>query len=308
MHARETHAVTGAFGFSGKYIAQNLLAKGLRVITLTNSRPRRDPFGGSVPAHPLCFDRPDRLAAALKGVTVLYNTYWVRFNMNGFSFAKAVRNSRALFRAAERSGIRKIVHTSITNPDPRSSLEYFRGKAQVEAALQRSGMTHTILRPALFFGPEGILINNIAWMLRNFPVFAVFGDGNYRLRPIFVEDYASLAVAAAEKSKSEIVDAVGPETFRFKELVRTLGEIIGKRRPVISVSPLVGLLAGRIIGSVVRDVVITRDEIKGLMAERLYVDSPSTGETRLTRWARRRADTLGQRYQSELARRRSKIQ
>lgn len=308
MAAHETHAVTGAFGFSGKYIARHLLAKGIRVITLTNSSGTPHPFGAAVPAYPLCFQHPDRLAESLRGVRVLYNTYWVRFNMNGFSFAQAVRNSQILFRAAVRSGVQKIVHTSITNADPNSRLGYFRGKARVEAALQHCGTAHTILRPALFFGREGILINNIAWMLRKFPVFAVFGDGNYRLRPIFVDDFAALAVASADHPDNEIIDAVGPETFRFKDLVRTLGRTIGQTRPVISVPPSVGLLAGQMIGAAVKDVVITRDEIRGLMQERLYVDSPTTGQTKLTRWARARAGILGDRYQSELARRRNNAQ
>ncbi len=179
------HAVTGAFGYSGKYIARRLLAAGRRVITLTNSTDRANEFGGQTRAFPFHFDRPDELAASLAGVEVLYNTYWVRFNHKLFRHADAVRNTLILFDAAQRAGVRRIVHVSITNPAEDSPLEYFRGKARLERALIESGLSYAILRPTVLFGAEDILINNIAWLLRRLPVFGVFGDGSYRLQPIY---------------------------------------------------------------------------------------------------------------------------
>ena len=71
------HAVTGAFGYSGKYIAQRLLDQGQTVITLTNSLSRSNPFGNRIEAFPFRFDQPDLLADQLTGVSVFYNTYWV---------------------------------------------------------------------------------------------------------------------------------------------------------------------------------------------------------------------------------------
>ena len=197
MSSTPLHAVTGAFGYSGKYIARRLLDGGQRVITLTNSPDRANPFGGQVPAYPFNFDRPDELARALEGVEVLYNTYWVRFNHPLFTHADAVRNTLILFDAAKRAGVRRIVHVSITNPSEDSPLEYFRGKARLERGLQESGLSYAILRPTVLFGKEDILINNIAWALRHLPVFGVFGDGSYRLQPIYVDDLAELCVAAA---------------------------------------------------------------------------------------------------------------
>jgi len=302
--SQHIHIVTGAFGFTGKYTAARLIARGLKVRTITNSFDRPDPFDGKVKAFPYHFDEPDKLVKSLEGGEVLYNTYWVRFNYRTFSFASALRNSIILFESAKRAGVRRIVHTSITNPSKDSPYEYFRGKAKVEQALGESGIPHAILRPALFFGTEGILINNIAWMLRRFPLFGVFGDGTYRLRPIYVDDFAKLAVEAGERSENEIVDAVGPETFTFRGLVEELAKIIGRKRQVISVPPLIGYLGARVLGEIVNDVVVTRDKIHGLMDELLYVDSPSQGETKLTSWAQKHAHTLGRTYQSELRLRR----
>ena len=306
MSTSEIHAVTGAFGFSGRYIAQRLLNAGYGVVTLTNSLHRPNPFGDKIKVYPLAFDRPDQLVKALQGITVLYNTYYVRFNYRGhvtFTYAAAVENTAKLFGAAKKAGVKRIVHISITNPSENSKFEYFRCKARIERLLIDSGLSYSILRPAVLFGEEGILINNIAWLLRRFPVFGVFGDGNYRLQPIHVDDLAMLAVEQGKLDQDTVIDAIGPETFTYRGLVEEIGRIIGKPRPIISIPPLTGFLAGYLLGKIVHDKLIIRDEIDGLMAELLYVDSPPAGKTKLTDWARKNSATLGVDYASELARR-----
>lgn len=300
------HAVTGAFGYSGKYIAKRLLDRGHEVITLSNSVNRANPFDGRVKPYPFNFDNPEELAQSLQGVSTLYNTYWVRFNHKMFQHADAVKNTMILFEAAKAANIQRIVHVSITNPSEDSPLEYFSGKARLERALIDSGISHAILRPAVLFGKEDILINNIAWTLRRLPVFGVFGNGEYRLQPIHVDDLASLAVEQGAKLDNVIIDAIGSETFTYRELVRIIGKIIGKNRPIISVSPAVGFLAGWILGKCVGDVMITREEIRGLVADLLYVDSPPVRKTKLTDWIGEQADSLGRHYTSELARRRDR--
>lgn len=297
------HVVTGAFGYTGKAIAQALLTNGNKVRTLTNTRPERDPFAGAVEALPLAFDRAEQLTASLAGVKVLYNTYWVRFNHRRFSHQEAVTNTKRLFDAAKAAGVERIVHVSITNPSLDSPFEYFRGKAELEAYLAQLGIPYTILRPAVFFGNEDILINNIAWVLRTFPVFGVFGDGAYGIQPIHVNDFAELSVAAGSRTGDEVIDAVGPESFTFRQLVASLSQIIGCPRPIVGIPPWLGLLTGSIMGVAKHDVVITREEIGGLMAGLLAVDSPPVGRTKLTDWATEHRTTLGVRYANELSRR-----
>ena len=303
MTNSQLHIVTGAFGYSGKYIAAQLLDAGRRVRTLTNSIHRDNPFGSRVEVHPFNFDNPDALTESLRGASVLYITYWVRFNHKLFKHADAVANTLKLFDAAKRAGVERIVHTSITNPSQDSPLEYFSGKARLERALVESGMAYAILRPTVIFGKEDVLINNIAWTLRRLPIFGVFGDGKYRLQPIYVEDFAKLAVEQGASRENKIIDAIGPETFSYRDLVQTIGSIIGASRPIISVPPSIGYLAGWLIGKLVGDVTITRDEIEGLMQDLLYTQAPPAGETRLTDWTRQHKDELGKRYASELARR-----
>jgi len=301
----EIHAVTGAFGYSGRYIARRLLRAGKTVRTLTNSPDRTDEFQKQLQVFPFSFDNPERLAEALDGVSVLYNTYWVRFNHRNFKHSIAVENTQKLFTAAKKAGIKRIVHTSITNPQLDSPLEYFSGKAVLEQALIESGIAYTILRPTVLFGEEDILINNIAWMLRHFPVFGVFGDGQYKLQPIYVDDFASLAVQGGMSLENAIINAIGPETFSYRELVATMAQTIrGKKFPIVSIPDWLGLLIGNIIGCLTGDVVITKAEIEGLKSNLLYVDTPSTGTTRLTDWLQEHRDTIGTRYACELSRRR----
>jgi NADH dehydrogenase len=303
---RELHVVTGAFGYSGRYITERLLRSGKRVRTLTNSPDREHPFGDRVEVHPLQFDFPERLAQSLEGARVLYNTYWVRFNYGDFSFADAVENTRTLFAAARRAGVSRVVHVSITNPSEDSPLEYFRGKAVLERELRESGLSYAILRPAVLFGGEDILINNIAWVLRRLPVFGVFGSGDYRLQPIHVHDFADLAVAEGAERADRTIDAIGPETFTYRELVRELAQTLGVRRAIVSLPPRLGYATGWLVGKAMGDVIITRDEIEGLMQGLLATDSAPAGQTRLTVWARDNADTLGRRYATELGRRRNR--
>ncbi len=300
------HAVTGAYGYSGRYVAERLLAQGCDVITLTNSLHRESALRDRLRAFPLSFDDPERLAQSLTGVEVLYNTYWVRFNDRHFTHADAVENTRRLFAAAQRAGVKRIVHVSITNPREGCGLEYFEGKARLERELLASGVPCSILRPTVLFGQEDILINNIAWALRRFPVFALFGDGSYRLQPIYVDELARFAVEEGQQGGNRAVNAIGPETFTFRELVQKIGAAIGVRPLLVSVPPRIAYGCGKLIGWAMHDRFITWEEVRGLMAGYLCVETPANGKVALTAWMTEHADTLGRRYASELRRRRDR--
>ena len=227
--------VTGAFGYSGAAIARELQAAGRRVRTLTGHPSRATSEGGSIEVRPLDFTDPVALAQSMRGAGTLYNTYWVRFAHGDVDHPLAVTRSRALFQAAAAAGVRRIVHVSITNPSADSPYPYFRGKAAVEQALRDLGVSHAVLRPAILFGGDGVLINNIAWLLRRLPVFAVGGTGEYRIRPIHVDDLARLAVRAGNAAATEVIDAVGPERPSFLALVQTIKAAVGSRSQVIRV-------------------------------------------------------------------------
>ena len=303
METTEVNVVTGAFSHTGKYIAQRLLSMGERVRTLTGRPDHENPFGGQVEAFPFNFDKPGELTDSLRGATTLYNTYWVRFPHGQVTFDRAVENSKTLITAAEEAGIRRIVHISITNPSEESPFPYFRGKALVEKIITQSKLSYAIIRPTVIFGMEGILINNIAWLLRKFPVFTIFGLGDYGIQPVFVEDVAEIAVSVGHKDDSTVIDAAGPEIFTYDELVRLIANKINSRTRIIHVGSWLALFLVRLIGFMVRDIVITRDEIEGLMSNLLVSQGKPTAPTRFSVWLGQNADKIGKRYISGIERR-----
>jgi uncharacterized protein YbjT (DUF2867 family) len=298
----ETVVITGAFSYTGKYATRLLLQHGYTVRTLTNHPERNDPLARQVEAFSYNFDHPERLRDALRGASTLINTYWVRFPRKGLTFEKAVANSITLFKAAKDAGISRIVHVSIANPSLDSPLGYYSGKARVEEAVAASGLSYCILRPTVIFGKEDVLINNIAWFVRRFPVFAIPGSGKYEIRPIYVEDMAALLVDAVTRRDNAVVEAVGPETFSFEELVKLIAGYAGRRVHVAHVTMFLAYISTSLAGWIVRDVVLTWQEYEGLMASLLAVAGPATGQTRLSDWLRENGDAVGRHYASEVAR------
>lgn len=298
----ETVVITGAFSYTGKYTTKLLLNRGYKVRTLTNHPGRENPFGDRVEVFPYAFDRTEHLTEALRGASTLINTYCVRSPRGKTTFETAVRNTRALIAAAKDAGVRRIVHVSIANPSLQSPLGYYRGKAQLEQAVIESGLSYALVRPTVIFGLEDILINNIAWFVRHFPVFAVPGDGRHGVRPIYVEDMARLMVEAVGQEENAVFDAVGPETFTFEELVRLIAAKVGRPVRIVHVPAHVAYLCTRLAGLMMHDVVLTWQEYKGLMSNLLAPEGPATGETRLSQWLPENREQIGRRYASEVAR------
>ena len=296
------NVVTGAFGFIGRYIARQLLESGEAVKTITTHLDKPNPFVAVVEALPYNFDRPDELTASLRGATTLYNTYWVRFEYGRTTFQQAILNTFALFECAKRAGVERIIHISVTNASLESHLPYYHGKALQEKALIESGLSYVIVRPTLVFGKEDILVNNIAWLIRKFPVFPIFGSGKYRLQPVYVGDLAAIAVAYARDSRSTVLDALGPESFTFEEFVKLVAVKIKPGVKLVHLPPAIGIALGHVIGLAVRDVILTKDELRGLMDGMLTSGQDPNGPTRFTEWLEVNKEEVGSSYSSELRR------
>jgi uncharacterized protein YbjT (DUF2867 family) len=302
-----TVAITGAFSYTGKYATRILLSRGHQIRTLTYHPERTNPFAEKVKVFPYDFDRSDQLRRSLEGASTLINTYWVRFPRGESTFESAVRNSRTLIAAAKEAGVQRIVHVSIANPSLESPLEYYKGKAQVEQAVIESGLAYAILRPTVIFGTEDILINNIAWFVRNLPVFGIPGDGHYAIRPIYVEDMARLLADSVEPQGNAVRDAVGPESFSFEELVRLVAGHLGRTVRLVHVPMSMAYVATLLAGWLVRDVVLTWQEYQGLMSNLLASEAPSSGQTQLSQWLAENREQVGRNYASEVARHYAKV-
>jgi NADH dehydrogenase len=295
--------VTGAFSYSGSHIARRLLESGRGVRTLTFHPDRAHPLRASVETYVYRFDDPTALTRSLEGVSTLYNTFWVRFDHGRTSFASTIEQSRMLFYAARSAGVRRIVHVSIANPSIDSPLPYFRGKALVEYALAQAGVPHSIVRPTWVFGGErDVLANNIAWILRRMPVFALPGSGAYAVQPVHVEDLARICIDAAQYTSDVVLDAAGPETMPFAELVALVRSAVDARSPIIHAPPQLMAAAARALGLFVRDVVLTPEEIRGLMAGLLVSHDPPLGRIAFSNWLDEHRTSVGRSYANELDR------
>jgi NADH dehydrogenase len=293
--------VTGAFSYSGAAIARELQAAGRQVRTLTG-HPDRAKGDHAIEVRPLDFDDPVGLADSLRGATTLYNTYWVRFPHGPIDHEAAVANSRTLFYAALHAGVQRIVHISITHPSISSPYPYFRGKAEVERVLAEVGISYGVLRPAILFGGDGVLLNNIAWLLRRLPVFAVGGRGDYRIRPIHVDDLARLSVTLGAQRTTTVIDAVGPERPTFEELVRLIRHTVGSRAAVVHLPGAVMPVLSSALGLILRDVLLSREEYQAMAAGLADTLGDATGTVALSHWLAEHAETLGQRYANEIDR------
>jgi uncharacterized protein YbjT (DUF2867 family) len=301
--ATDLAVVTGAFSYSGYHITKKLLDNGTKVRTITGHPERPNPFEGEVRAHPLQFDNPTELTASLEGARALYNTYWIRFPFGDLTFERAVDNSITLFDCAKRAGVKKVVHISITNPSLDSPFPYFRGKAEVENALTESGLAYTIVRPTVLFGGRDVLINNIAWLLRSWPVFGIPGSGKFPMQPVHVDDQAELCVkAGASNGENEIFDAAGPETYTFEEIVVMIRHAIDSRAALIKVPVVVALNLSRAMSLLTGDLILTKDEMQGLIAGLIVSGEEPRGKTSFAKWLNENADSLGRSYASELQR------
>lgn len=294
-------AVTGGFSYSGAAIARALLTHGRRVRTLTG-HPERAPAGSDIDVRPLTFDDAERLRASLTGVDTLYNTYWVRFPHGTTTFEVAVENSRRLFAAAAEAGVRRVVHVSITHPATDSPYAYFRGKAAVERHLLGTGLPHAIVRPAILFGADGVLINNVAWMLRHLPVVAVGGRGTYRVRGIHVDDLARLCVELGAGDADTVADAVGPQSVTFRELIDCVRTAVGSKALVMPVPGWVMPPLTAALGLALRDTLLTSQEYKAMTGGLADSSAPSTGRIVFTDWVAEHGGQLGRHYANEISR------
>jgi NADH dehydrogenase len=292
--------VTGAFSYSGRFLTEGLLKDGRQVRTLTN-HPRPDLFADQVVVYPLQFEG-DLLAQALTGIDTVYNTYWVRFPYASLDFQIAVRNSGALIRSARVAGVRRFVHVSIANPSVESPHPYYRGKAAVEQDLTTSGLSYAIVRPTVIYGEGDVLMNNIAWFIRHLPIFGIPGSGRYRIQPVFVRDHVDLMRKLATIDDPIIVDSVGPDDYTFDELLRMMRSALHSRTALVKLPPPVVLLALRAFGALVRDVILTHNEVGALMDDLLVSHAAPTCPTRFDTWLGSHADELGHRFASEVER------
>lgn len=297
------YVVAGGTGFTGTYIVRNLISDDENRIVVLSSHPSRNhEFGRRIKVDPYNFDQYDEMVDSFKGADCFINTYWVRLNFKSSSFREAVRNSKKLVDACLEAGVKRMVHISVANPSHDYPYEYYRGKMEVEDYIDRSGLSYAILRPTLLFGDEEILVNNITWLIRKYGFFFIFGNGNYSVTPVFVDDVAKEAVRQSLLDENVTEDVVGPETYTFEEIVRFISQETGNRTTIYHLSPFFMAPVCRLLSLLRRDTVVTPEELKVVIDNKLYSDAIPLGETRFSAWVRENREKFGKEYHSEVER------
>ncbi len=273
--------ITGAFSFTGAAVARELSLRGWTIHTLTNRI--RPPGAEHITTAPLRFD-PTHIKHELAGADAFVNTYWVRLPVD----------------AASQAGVGRFVHVSVSNAKDNSNLGYYRGKAEVEAAVQCSNLSHAIVCPTLIVGPTDVLTNNIAWFLRRFPIFPMPAGGQYRLQPLTLADAGRIVADQVESSEIARVDAAGPQVMTFGDYVRTVAKACGVTRPLVGVPGPLALAALGFVQWILKDIVLTREELLGLEQEALLSRDAARGKESVGDWLMSNGQTLGRRYANDL--------
>jgi len=205
-----------------------------------------------------------------------------------------------LFQAAKKAGVKKVVHISVSNPSIQSTLPYFKGKAIVEQELMKIFPSYSIIRPTIIYSLEDVLISNIAWLLRKFPIFPIFGDGKYSVQPVLIDDLVELVISEGMSDKSKIIDSCGPEKFTYRELVELISTEIKSKSLIFNLNPYLAFILSKPISFFMKDNLITFNEIKGLMSNLLISEITPTGKTIFSEWLRENVSMLGLKYKNDL--------
>jgi len=290
-----TYMVTGAFSFTGRHVAKRLLEEGEEVRTMTRFPQSASPFAEAVPAVPFDYDDVGALTQALRGCDRLINTYWRRQPEGNLGYDRVVQQSKNLFAAAKAVGIERIVHMSINDPHGKK-FPYFRAKCATERAVRECTVSSVVVRPQLVFGDGELLINNLAWTLRQSRLAAVPGDGQYLMQPIHASDYAELIVGLSRNRRDGVVNGVGPDVMTYDDMVSMVGNAIGRKPRILHVHPKFFDRVARLINRFVEEPTVLDYEVYGCLVENGVVPREPQGTRRLVDWLRDHADSLGRRY------------
>src|SRR5918992_1651026 len=228
--------VTGATGVVGTALIPELLQRGHRVRALVRDPRRLGPQRVNVQIALVDLGDPHGLRHALRGVdTVIHLAAAIRDQpprrveeVNGLGTVR-------LLRAAERTGVDRIVFFSALNATPFQRTRFFRSKALAEEAVVQAELRSTIFAPSIIYDPYDRFTS---WLRRLalLPVLPISGEGNAAYQPIWARDVAACVAAALERDEgSERFELAGPETLTYERIARVVAESAGRSRPLVHV-------------------------------------------------------------------------
>ena len=262
--------VTGATGFIGAEILRRASRRGWRVRGLAR-HPEQAEALGRLP-HVELFrgdvSRPDELHEALEGVETVVHLVGIIVETRAQSYEDVhVAGTRNVVEATRRAGISRYVHMSALGVEAgQDASDYYRTKWRAEEIVREAGLESTIFRPSVVFGRDDDFFNRFVRILEWSPVVPLPAGGRSRFQPVWLGDVAECFLQATRmhRTAEPAYDVAGPEIMTLKEIVRTLMEVTGHRRPILSmpVAPL--RLAAAVMEIVLPTPPVTRDQLRML--------------------------------------------
>jgi uncharacterized protein YbjT (DUF2867 family) len=237
-------ALAGGSGFIGRAIARRLVAGGIHVRVLTrnpeSARARLNLPGVEFVSADI--GNPASLLQALGEANAIvdaiqFDGYPVENPRRGLTFERVDYGGvLALVDAAKQSGVDRFIYISGAAADEKSAHPGFRAKGRAERAIRESGLTYTIFRPSLIYGPEDKVVNGLARALRFAPIFGVPGTGRQKVQPVLVDDLAAcVTLALSGRGHNRTYEIGGPELMTFDEMMRVIMDASRHRRPLFHI-------------------------------------------------------------------------
>jgi uncharacterized protein YbjT (DUF2867 family) len=270
--------ILGGTGFVGRHVCEKLIRAGLQVTVPTRHRPHAKAIAtlpGLTVLEASVHD-PAALQALVDGHDAVVNLVAI-LQGNEAAFDKAhVQLPEKIARACQAGGVRRLVHVSALgadarNPDALPSM-YLRSKSRGEQLLHHAGLDLSVLRPSVIFGAEDKFLNVFAQLQQLLPVIPLAG-AHALFQPVWVEDVATAVLqtlhgAFQHSSIGQTYEAVGPDVFTLKQLVKLAGGYAGvnqgKGRPVLALPDAVARVQARLMELMPGEPVLSRDNMDSM--------------------------------------------
>ncbi len=263
--------VFGGSGFLGTALVRSLLAHGLRVRAAVRHPENVHGLTDSASLAAIRVDIRDEAAveAALDGARAAVNAVGLYVEHGAETFQSVhVDGARIVARCAARGGVQRLVHVSGIGADAASPSPYVRARAAGERVVEEHFPHASIVRPSVLFGPGDSFLSTVDRITRLSPVYPLFGSGDTRMQPVYVEDVAGAVVrlVADETPHATAIELGGPRAYRYREIVEAVLQYRRRRRLLLPIPFAVWTLQAKLLSLVpnppltVDQVVLMRDD------------------------------------------------
>src|SRR6516225_5277037 len=185
-----------------------------------------------------------------------------------------VESAQRVAAQAQRAGVKRLIHVSGIGADSRSQSLYIRKRGEGELAVREAFADAILIRPAVMFGRDDAFLTPIIGLLKGLPLFPMFGNGQMRLQPVYVEDVgqAIAKIMQREQTGPTMFECGGPRVYSYEDLLRTVARA-GGIKPILFPVPFVAWGAVAWISEWLPNPPITRNQV-----ELMQIDSVSMPE------------------------------